>query len=89
MEDWMEHQDQAGYAGPITLVEAHNQWHEANGWQAPCPMDCGIGELIAAGQEERTQHRAGIRCGHCKARHDSIEQVRRCARNDHAAILAA
>lgn len=58
------------------ISEAHAHWHMVHGHDAVCPLDCGAGERY---DEPEPEEGEGIRCGHCKGRHWTVEDVRTCS----------
>jgi hypothetical protein len=55
------------YEAPVTLADAHSQWHSIHG-QVVCPLDCGIGDAEGYDYDDAQAEVWGVQCGFCKAR---------------------
>lgn len=58
--------------------EEHTFWHIQNGprEEGGCPWDCYDPAMFLPPEPEEGE---GVRCGHCKGRHWSIEELRQCS----------
>lgn len=77
------------YEAPVTLADAHSQWHAIHGRFVVCPLDCGIGENLIDELQSDEDEVWGVRCGFCKGRHASSAGVRVCAEDYYAAKAGA